>query len=145
MWAALVGDDTKQVLDAFAAAEERPQMQVSCVAGDGVSGRPDAMIGYAGAYVYFRQFEQENPGLFKLVSPDTYIDRNVDVPIRMLVGTFDTTMPDFAKDWTLQMYEDLSEAGYDVVLKEIRARHGLDHEAREAVIEAMLEVISVLP
>lgn len=141
MWVALVADDLEMIWDAFASDHSGPSKQVDCVAGDDVSARPDVFIGFAGAYVYFEQFAAEDPELFELVNPATYIGRNKALMVRILEATRDETRPRWANESTRQLYEQLAEAGYDVELEEVVAAHGLGRGAREAVIRVLWETI----
>lgn len=141
MWVALVADDLEMIWDAFASDHSGPSKQIDCVADDEVSARPDVLIGFAGAYVYFEQFAAEDPELFELVNPATYISRNKAMVVRILEATRDETRPNWANKSTRQFYEQLAEAGYDVELEEVVAGHGLGRGAREAVIRVLWETI----
>ena len=86
LWAALVGDDIATVWDEVAADRGGPLPHLECVATEG-SARPDAFVGYAGAYSIMELVKAEDPELAAVLTPDTYLGDNLDVVIRLLQGT----------------------------------------------------------
>ncbi|RMF80176.1 MAG: hypothetical protein D6737_08925 [Chloroflexi bacterium] len=125
LWVSLVGDSASEVWDTFAATRNGPSQQVECVANNDVSVRPDAMIGYAGAYVFFDQdqFVEDDPELQQVITPRTYIGGNPDLVLRFILGRQDRLMPDFAVEWTEQLYNDLADAGYNITWTVLEGEH----------------------
>ena len=125
LWLSLVGDDVAQVWDSFANGRGGPAQQVDCVADNSISIVPDAMIGYAGAYIFFNQeqFTEEDPELQQLIQPQTYIGNNTAVKLRFVFGRNDRDMPDFAVDWSEELYNDLAATGYNITWTLMEGRH----------------------
>lgn len=141
MMTALVGDDAKAVWDAFASNRGGPPRQMECTAGDTVSGQPDMLIGYAGAYMYFDQVKDEDPELYAVVSPTTYIGRNPDVVMRLIAGGHDVLLNKSIQTLNEQLSENLLAAGYDVSWTVADAGHLLEAPAREAILNVLIEMM----
>ena len=96
LWAALIGDDLATVWDEITTVRGTPLPQLDCVAAEG-SLRPDAFIGYGGAYNIMELVKAQDPELAAVLTPETYIGANLDVPLRFINGTMDNLVP-----WPLQ-------------------------------------------
>lgn len=138
----LIGDDVERVWDEFAARRGGSPRQLECTAGDGVSGRPDALIGYAGAYLWFDQVKNEDPDLFKVVDPNSYIGSNRDVVLRLIQGERDVIAPKWHTELVEQLHQALIDAGYDATWQLADAPHELGAAARLVVFETLKEVVN---
>ena len=92
LWAALIGDDLATVWDEITTVRGTPLPQLDCVAAEG-SLRPDAFIGYGGAYNIMELVKAQDPELAAVLTPETYIGANLDVPLRFINGTMDNLVP----------------------------------------------------
>lgn len=137
---ALLGDEIGTVWDTFSKARGGPPRQMECVEGEELSGRPDTFLGYAGAYTYFYQVENEDRALFQLVNPPTYVDGNSDVVLRFTEAAPDTN-PIHQRVSALneQFFESLQAAGYDVTWAMAGTGYGIEAPSREVVIQKWRE------
>ena len=134
--AALVGDEMEAVWDAFAETRGGPPMQMECVEGQSLSGRADIFLGYAGAYTYFYQVENEDPALFQLAHPPTYVGRNTDVVLRFVEAKPDEN-PTHQQVALLnvEFFENLRAAGYDITVTAADTGYGMEAPSREVVMQ----------
>lgn len=140
IWLALVGDDVEAVWDAFAEGRGGPPRQMDCVAGEAVSGQPDTLIGFAGAYTYFDQFKADDPELYAVVSPATHVGRNRNTALHLIAAEREFIMPEWLNEANEALYQQLLAAGYDVNWMVADASHAFEAPAREAVLAKFLEV-----
>ena len=148
LWLSLVGKDASNVWNEFASQHGGPEQQVECLATELDFVSPSAMIGFAGAYVFFdqEQFVEANPALQGLISPATYIANNPDVILRFIFGRTDRTMPDFAVEWTRKYYNDLADAGHNITWTVVESSHNfpVTSPANAPVMAVIGEVVNSL-
>ena len=140
LWAALVGDDVTEVWDEVATSRGSPLAQLSCSSAAG-SARPDAFVGYAGAYNIMELVKSEDPELAAVLTPDTYIGVNLDVTIRLIQGTTDSVIPAALKQQHEALTQTLADAGYDATWTTIAAGHYLDPTVHEALLAALAPLL----
>lgn len=90
---------------------------------DGGAAAPDGFIGLAGPYdvtripilnTLFGVTAEENPDLWASGNPSTYADSMPDIPVLLIHGDSDTTVP---VDFTEQLAQELTAAGADVTVE----------------------------
>ena len=144
LWATLVGDDGDEVWDDFAATRGGPPKQQDCTGG-AASAVPDAFVGYAGGYNVFDLVMDEDAELHELVSPGSHVGRNAQVLMRFMVGSSDTVVPSFLQERHEELYEAMVESGYDATWTTIDAGHFVTSASHGPIVEAVTDVIDVLP
>ena len=141
IFTALVGDETETVWDTFADTRGGPPRQMECVEGKSLSGRPDIFLGYAGAYTYFYQVENEDPALFALVHPPPYVGRNTDVVLRFVEAKPDeNAVHQRVAVLNEEFFESLRAAGYDVTWTGADTGYGIEAPSRAVVMEMWREL-----
>lgn len=110
-WVALAGDNLDQLWGEFAAARGGPPPQVECIASEG-SFEVDAFVGIAGRYRVYG-LEESDPELWNLVAPFAHVGRGPMLPVRLLHGERDSTVP---PEMSVQMNDLLAGAHYDTRL-----------------------------
>lgn len=108
-WMALAGDNLDHLWMEFAAARGGPPSQVACVASEG-SFEVDAFVGIAGRYSFTKKLQESDPELWSIVNPIAHVGRGPMLPVRLLHGERDSTVP---PEFSAQMNDLLAEAEYD--------------------------------
>jgi acetyl esterase/lipase len=119
---ALAGDNIGPSWEEFASTRGGPPPQIDCLASEG-SAYPDAFVGYGGAYMMFESLEQDDPELWKIVSPYALIGSNPNLQVRLIHGKWDSMMPEEAIELSIQLVEAMQEAGYDATWTVVDAGH----------------------
>jgi acetyl esterase/lipase len=140
LWAALIGDELEAAWDAIATTRGSPLRQLDCVASEG-SQRPDAFIGFGGAYDIMELVRDQDPKLAAVLTPATYIGANTDVPLRFINGTLDTVVPAALQARHEALSQTLANAGYDSTWSTIEAGHFLENASIEALIETFAALL----
>jgi len=130
------------VWDTFAESRGGPPMQMECVEGETLSGRPDILLGVTGAYTYFYQVENEDPALFQLVHPPTYVGRNTDVVLRFVEARPDENAAhQRVAVLNAEFFESLRAAGYEVTWTGADIGWGIEAPSRAVVMQMWRETI----
>lgn len=140
LWEALGGDDLESLWEGLAAARGGPPPQIDCLAS-GVSAYPDAFVGYGGAYASFEFLKEEDPEMWEVASPFAFIGGNPNLRIRFIHGEWDSVIPAEHVDLSVQLLEDLTDAGYDATWTAVDAGHDFSHTgpAGEATLRVIME------
>lgn len=134
----LLGEGLDSLWDNYAAAHGGPGPQVTCKADATYAARPRAMVGHAGAYLYFEQQKNNNPELYALVTPSSYIGKSeYDVLFYFMWGTKDESLPAFLVEPSRAMFESMLDAGFAVFWLEVDAGHKIN----KVVIDEILSII----
>ena len=112
---------------------------MACTEGEALSGTPEVFLGYAGAYNYFDLMASEDPELFQVIDPASYIGRNTDVVLRLL-------MVDLPTQPLLAPLDDefiatLQAAGHDVARTDAEVGNMMQAPARQAIVELWKETV----
>jgi len=113
-----------------------------CVAND-ESPHINAFIGYEGGYDYltthyqgdpdYTKLKEEDPDLWNAINPYSHIGRNPDLQIRLIHGKdTDHRWYDVLPEVSIEVYETLRDAGYDVELNLIEGAHHIDLTSLES-------------
>lgn len=121
---AFAADKPERAWDDFATTRNGPPRQVNCSAPEG-SLQVNAFVGIAGPYALAEALQKDNPQLWQLVSPYAYLDNPQSARVRLLHGTFDSTVP-LAQ--STQFYEALTKNGYAVQLIKFDKGHAVPPE-----------------
>ena len=138
---ALAGDHMDPAWEEFASTRGGPPSQVDCLASDG-STYPDAFVGYGGAYMVFEPLQEDDPELWKIVSPYALVGSNPSLRARFIHGKWDSVLPDEAVELSVQLVEALQGAGYDATWTVVDAAHQFSHTGPTGaeIIQMIMEV-----
>ena len=145
LMAALLGEEMFREWDDFESLRGAPSHQVSCVIEE--EAQPvQGFVGYNGAYFILQgsPLPDTDPELWRLTHPTPFVERNSDLKLRFILGSFDETQPDWHKSAVKEMETTFLMAGHDVDLVEVEAGHDLnfDSPAWDMTLEAVLEVVN---
>jgi pimeloyl-ACP methyl ester carboxylesterase len=136
-WIALGSDSLEGMWEEYAANYGGPPSHVECVE-NGHSSHVDAFVGIAGPYHRINVLREEEPELWKIVSPYALIGQSLDVPIRLIHGEQDG---DVNPEVSVQFNDALLAAGYDSKL----VLHDGGHRVPiELTIEEVQKLITLL-
>ena len=148
LWVSLVNDAIAQIWDEFSESRGGPSQQVGCLADNEVSAKPMAMIGYAGAFVFFEQdrYVEVDAELQQLINPRTYIGNHTDIVLRFIWGRNDTSKLPIGVERTEQLYEELANAGYNISWTMVEGGHSipmgtLAESSIMAIIDEILQMM----
>jgi len=115
-----------------------------CVEND-ASPHIDVFIGYEGDYDYvtthyegdpdYTKLKEEDPELWNAINPYSHIGRNPELQIRLIHGKdTDVNWYDVPPEVSMELYNTLLDAGYDVELNLLEGAHHTDltNQARES-------------
>jgi acetyl esterase/lipase len=142
LWEALAGNDLEPLWEGLASMRGGPPPQIDCLAS-GVSAYPDAFVGYGGAYASLEFLEEEDPEMWEVASPFAFIGGNPNLRIRFIHGEWDSVIPAEHIDLSLQLLEDLTDAGYDATWTVVDAGHNFSHTgpAGESTLQVIMEAV----
>jgi predicted esterase len=121
---AFAADKPERLWEEFAATQNGPPRQLQCVVPTG-SVQVNAFVGIAGPYNLAASLQKDNPQLWPLVSPYAYLDNPKGLRVRLLHGTFDSTVP---LEQSTQFHDALTKAGYDTQLSKFDKGHAVPPE-----------------
>ena len=135
---ALPGDDLDRLWEEFASIRGGPPPQADCLVS-GVSALPDAFVGLGGCYGFADFLKEEDPELWKVVSPYAHLGDNPNLRVRLIHGERDVTCP--VED-AVEFHKTLEEAGYDATLTMVDAGHSIPSTGPdgELMIQLVMEV-----
>jgi acetyl esterase/lipase len=142
LWEALAGDDLEPLWEGLASIRGGPPPQIDCLAS-GVSAYPDAFVGYGGAYTSFEFLKEEDPEMWEIASPFAFIGGNPNLRIRFIHGEWDSMIPAEHVELSVQLLEDLTDAGYDATWTVVDAGHHFSHTgpAGESILRVIMEAV----
>jgi dienelactone hydrolase len=132
-WMALAEENLDDMWDDFAAQRGGPEPQVACTI-DGGSASVDAFIGIGGGYRIPKSLQDRDVDLWEFVSPISYIEQRLELPVRLLHGEQDTLVN---SRHSTDFNDVLMEAGYDTQLILYDGEH---HVPAVLTAEAVLEL-----
>lgn len=136
-WISLGSDSLEEMWEEYASTHGGPQSQVECVEVL-TSDHIDAFVGIAGPYHWNDELKEDYPELWNIVSPYAYLDRSLDLSIRLIQGEQDVLVEPEA---ALQFNDALLAAGFDTRLILHDGVHMAPIELTPLIVMEVIETI----
>lgn len=133
-WVALGGDQLEDAWQTFAAARGGPSRQANCTEEDAPAS-VDVFIGIGGGYEHIESLVDEDPEMWQVLSPFSYIEEGASLRIFLLHGDSDSVVDPQASVYFDEM---LLESGYD---SQMILFEGFHTVPTDLLVEIVLEAI----
>jgi len=136
-WIALGSDYLEGMWEEYALIHGGPPSQVEC-AESLTSDHIDAFVGIAGPYDWNDKFKESDPDLWNIVSPYAFLDKSLDLSIRLIQGEQDHIVDPKV---SVQFNDVLLAAGFDTRLILHDDMHMVPVELTTSVVMEVIETI----
>ena len=131
------GGNLGTMWEEYAVTHDGPLSTVECMIND-FSPEIDAFLGIGGPYDLYDIFHGRDPELWTIVSPYAFLSQEIDIPIRLIHGEQDDTVP---VEVSTEFNHALQMAGFDSKLILHSGSHSVPTELTITEILNMIEEI----